>query len=130
MKIFTLIQTHYATLGIDRPSNQSTQTNPINNRILFGFSLFGCLISSQFVYIFCVANGFMDYIVCTCVTSESIIICVCLAAIVFRKAKLFGCIDNIEKLTNASEPIFNSIDHYFIDFLGQTIQYEFHSSTL
>lgn len=94
MKVFELVQIQYETLGIS-PSNQLNQKYPFNERILFGFFLFGFLIPSQFVYIFYVADGFMDYMVSICSTSADTLTFVSFAAIVFRRSNLFECFDNI-----------------------------------
>lgn len=102
MKIFQTVRRQYAIVGICRPSNQSTQECPFNNRILFGFLLFGCLILLQFVYILHVANGFMEFMVSACSTSASITMFVCFAAVVYRKSTLFECFDNMKKLINSS----------------------------
>lgn len=103
MKIFKIIQKHYAVLGIG-PPNQLAQKNAFNVRILIGFSLFGYLIASQLVYIFRVANGFIDYIVCICSTSAGIIVFIGFLSIVFQKSTLFKSIKNMEKLINSSKP--------------------------
>lgn len=102
MKVFQTIQKQYAILGINS-SNQFTLQLPISKRVFFGFSSFFYGIGSQFVYIYFVANGFMEYMDCICSISAAVIMCVCMAAVVFRKAILFECIDDIEKLINTSE---------------------------
>lgn len=102
MKVFKLVQRHYATLGISS-SNQWTQKSPFSPRELFVFSLFGCALISHFVYIFRVADGFMDYMVSLCSTSAGFMGIICFAAIDLRKSKLFECTDNMEKLIETSE---------------------------
>lgn len=104
MKVFHRIRKQYAMLGISPSSNQSTQNYLINGKILSGFLLFGCLISSQLACILCVASGFMDYVVCICATSASIIYSVCFTAVVCRKTTMFECFDRMEELVNTSEP--------------------------
>lgn len=105
MKIFQTVRKQYAIVGISS-SPRLAKYNSFSNKISFVnfcFLLYGCLITSQFVYIFGVANGFMDYIVCVSSTSSSIILLVCFAAIVFRKTILFDCMDNMEQLINTSK---------------------------
>lgn len=97
MKVFELVQSHYATLGITT-SNQWTQRYALNTRVLSIYSLFGCALASHFIYICRIADGFMDYMVCLCSTSAGIISLVCFASIALRKLSLFECIDNAEKL--------------------------------
>lgn len=102
MKIFRTIQKQYAVLGISA-SEQLIQKYAVSGKELVGFLLFGCLIISQLIYIFRVANGFMEYIVCICSVSGGIIVFVCFAAIVFEKVTVFACIDSIEKLIDISK---------------------------
>lgn len=104
MKIFQTVQKQYAIVGIESssPSNQWIQKCPFNERILFGFLLFGCLILLQFVYLLHVASSFMEFMVAACSTSASITMFTCFAAIVYRKSTLFDCIVNGEKLQDTS----------------------------
>lgn len=106
MKILKLLQRSYAIMGIS-PSkvslNQSTQKCPFNGRIIFGFLLYGCVILSQFMYIFYVANDFLDYVESIIATTSTIIMFICFAAMAPRKTKLFESIENIEKLIDMSE---------------------------
>lgn len=95
MKIFQTLRKQLAIVGIS-PSNQS-----FNERVFFGFSLFGCSVSSQFVYIY-VANSLMDSMECICSLSAGIIIFVCFVAVIFRKSTLFESVDNFEKLIDTS----------------------------
>lgn len=103
MKIFKIIQRHYAILGIFPSSNQSPKTWSFNKRVLIGFSLFGCLIISKFLYIFRGDTGFIEYMDGICTTLLSILSFLCFAIIVFRRATLFEGIDNIEKLIETSK---------------------------
>lgn len=102
MKIFKEIQRQYAILGIRSPQ-QSTQKYPVSKRALVGFLLFGCNFVSHFVYIFHVANGFLEQMECICATYASILIFVCFATIVFKRTLLFKTIDRIERLVDKSE---------------------------
>lgn len=104
MKVFRTIRNKFAFLDIC-PSNQSTWQNPFNKRVL-GFILLGGNIVSHVVYIFRVANDFLEFVECLNSTFASIIISVCFVAIVFRKTTLFNSIDNIEKVIDASELVF------------------------
>lgn len=105
MKVFRTIQTELTILGIS-PSNQLAQQFPFSKRVLLGFQLFAWLMASQFVYIFHVANGFMEYMECVCSMSAGIIVLVDLAAIVFRTTLLFESIDKIEQLIDTSKTKF------------------------
>lgn len=102
--MFKIVQRHYATVGI-RSSNQSTQDDPFVNRVFFGSLLFAYNIISHLLYIHYVANGFMEHMMCICAIFACIIVIVGFAAIVFRKTSIFGIIDNIEKLINASKTV-------------------------
>lgn len=101
MIVFESVQKHYATLGITS-SHQWTQKFPLSPRVLLGFLLFAYLIVSQLVYIFFVADDFMEYVECVTATSGSSIIFVCFMAIVFRKETMFKCIAIIEKFIDTS----------------------------
>lgn len=108
MKIFEKAKMHYATLGIS-PSNQSIQNDPFNKKVLFGFLLFGCLLSSQFVYI-CRVNtnsGFMEYTNIICTASASALMFICFAVIFIRKAALFDCIDSTQIFIDISKAVDN-----------------------
>lgn len=102
IKILCTIQRQYETLGISS-SNQPTRSYACSERVLFGFLAFGYAIVSQFVYIFHVADGFMEYMEGSCAAAASIIVFVCFAAIAFQKTTLFECIDNFEKLIGSSK---------------------------
>lgn len=101
MKIFYAIQNQYTALGISL-SNRWTQKYSWIERQL-PFLLFGCITFSHLMYIFDVANEFMEYVNCISTTAASTIIFVCFMAIVLRKATLFENIDNLEKLIDTSE---------------------------
>lgn len=102
MKIFHTIQAQYAILGIS-PPNQSNENCSFNGRIFFGFSVFGCLLLSQFIYLFSFTNDFMSYMNCISSILGSILIFVCFARVVFRATALFKTIDNAEKLIETSQ---------------------------
>lgn len=114
IKIFQRVREQYAIIGIS-PSNQSNQKFPFSKRVFLGFLSFSCTTVSQFVYILYVANDFMECMECVCSLSGTIILFVCFAAIVFRKAKLFDSIDNIEKLIDSSKSAFKLI---IVDFIN------------
>lgn len=99
MKIFRTLQRQYAILGV----YPSAQKYPFNARVFFGFLLLGCVSVSQFVYIFLVADGFMEYMECVCSTFTTFIIIVCLAAVISRKTTLFESIDDIEQYIDTSK---------------------------
>lgn len=108
MKLFEIVQQHCALLGISS-TNQTTQKCQFNERVLLGFLLFGCIFASYFVYIFRVANGFLDYMVGICTLSGHILIFVCFVTIISKKVLMFESIDRIEKLIDTSEPISNFV---------------------
>lgn len=64
--------------------------------------MFGCNFASQTVYIYHVADGFMEYMMCISSISATFTMFVCIAAIVYRKDKLFKCFDNTEKFIDTS----------------------------
>lgn len=98
-KLLEIVQMHYTTLGIC----SSHQKHSFNKRILFGFILFGWVIVLHFMYIFRVANDFMDYMVCICSLSGNSITFICFVAAVLKSNLLFKIIDNMEVLVDASE---------------------------
>lgn len=114
IKIFQTIQRQYEILGISS-TNQSNQKYSAEKRVFHGFLLFGCLLASQFVYIFHVASGFMEYVNCTCSIFATSIMFVCFAAIVCRKTTFFESIDNIEKFIKTSESTLNGFIYNFLD---------------
>lgn len=97
MKVFRMVKKQYAFVGITS-TNQSARKSQLNTRILAGFLLFSCLVQSQFMYIFRVADGFLDYMDVICSTFSTFILFICFAAIVCNRTKLFKCIDRIEDL--------------------------------
>lgn len=102
MKILRIIRKEYAILGVG-PSNQSTCS--FSNRVVVGFLLFAWLLSSQTVYVFYVANGFIEYIECMSSQSAGIIIFIAFAVINLRKITVFEGIDGIERLIATSETV-------------------------
>lgn len=116
MKIFKIVQEHYVTLGIS-PSQSSTQKLAIGKEILYGFMLMGYFITSQFVYIYLVANSFFEYIEIICALSGTIIVFICFVIIVLKKTTVFECINLTEKLINTSNGFgFDSIQKLKIQF--------------
>lgn len=113
MNIFQRIKKRYAILGIGL-SSQSSQTYQLNRRILFGFLVFGCNILSQILFIFRVANGFIEYVDCICATSATMIIFVCFATNVFNRVLLFEVINNIENLIDSRKTNSNLNEISFI----------------
>lgn len=108
MKIFQSVLKHFATLGISSSSSyQSTQKYPFNKRIFFGCTLLGWAIISQFVYIFRVANNFMEYVECVCLISGTTIVLICLATIAFRRTLLFSGIRELENLIETIKSFFD-----------------------
>lgn len=103
MKTFGILQKHFTILGIVRPPNPSSQKDPFNKKVLFGFSLIAYFIGSQFAYIFYVADGFMEYMNCICATFASMIVFVCFVAIVFGTSTVFTIIDDMERVIDLSE---------------------------
>lgn len=104
MKILRLVQKNYAILGIS-PSHNSNQRSRFNGRVLFGFSLFGCVVVFQLVFMFHMDGGLMEYMDAICSISATILMFICFVAIVLKETTLFESIDSIEKLIDTSEPI-------------------------
>lgn len=100
MKIFEVVQRNYATLGISL-ENPWTQKYPWIEQVL-PFLLFGAIIFSHLMYIFYLANGFMEYVNCVCTTAATTIIFVCIMAVVLRKTTLFESIENLGKPIDTS----------------------------
>lgn len=109
MNLLQIVEKNFATLGLS-PSNQ---IYPINGKVLFGFLVFECTTVSQFMYIFNVANGFMEYMEVVSATSGTIVMFICFVTIMARKTTIFESIDDINKLINTSEPIFFNLHSRF-----------------
>lgn len=103
MKIFTIIQSQLAVLGITSSNQSAHYQYPMNRRVLFGFSLYGCCLVSLFGYLFHVANDFMEYVNSICTTSGISIMLFCFVAIVYKRTTLFDSIDSLEKLIETSK---------------------------
>lgn len=103
MKIFQIVRKQYAIVGLCSPSD-----HPHNGKILVGFLLFACNLASHMVYIYRVADGFMEYMTCICSISATFTMFVCYAAFVYRKAKLFNCADELGELVETSKMVKNS----------------------
>lgn len=106
MRVFETLQKQYMILGITSSSDQSTQKFPFNGRVLAGCSLIVCVAILQFVYIFYVANGFMEYVHSIGSASGTCILFVSFAAIAFQQTALFKTIGGFETLIDTSELIF------------------------
>lgn len=102
MKIFRDIQKQYAMVGIS-----STRKHSFNTRVIIGLLLFACIMTSHFLYIVRVANGFLEYMVCIGSLCGNLITFISFAAIVFKQSLLFESIDDIEKLIGTSKTISN-----------------------
>lgn len=105
MKTFKIVRQQYAILGLGSPSNQPTQNHRLNGKILISFLLFGCNFSSETVYTFRVADGFMECTMLVSSISGVFTMFVGFAAVVYRKAKLYECFGDIEKLIDASKMV-------------------------
>lgn len=105
MKIFQTVREKYEIVGISSPLNETNRKFPFNERTLLGFPTFVWATVAQFVYIFHVADGFLECMEGICTTSAGIIMFVSFATIVHRKSTLFECIRNIETLIDTSKPI-------------------------
>lgn len=105
MKILQTIQKYYAILGVSQSSHQLSEKCPclFSERVLILFLLLECCIAAHFMYMFRVANEFMEYVESICATSGNIIIFVCFATIVFKTTTVFQSIEIIEKLIDTSE---------------------------
>lgn len=106
MKVFQTLTNHYATLGI-KPSDQLQQQYPFDEKVLMGFSLWGCMITSHFIYINYVANTYVEYAECICTSTGSIIVFVCYASVVFYSNTLFDAFKKIEGFIASSEKKFH-----------------------
>lgn len=83
MKLFQLVQAHFATLGIN--ANQSA--SPFNHKVLFGFSLLGSTIISIFIYAFREAKTIFEYIECVYAILFFTCLLVCFSTMVFQLSK-------------------------------------------
>lgn len=119
MKIFRTVRKLYAILGIDSP-NQSLQERHFSKREIFGLSSIGCLIISQFVYIFYVASSFMGYMEAICAISLTTILFVSFATIILKKTVLFELYDRIENLIDTSEAIWIENSKFYLHIRFKT----------
>lgn len=123
MKIFRTVRKRYEILGIT-PTNQSIQKSSISERVIAGCLFFLCYYVSQFLYIYYVANDFMEYIECICELYASAIVFVCFATIVFKRNLLFQSIGNIEKLIDTSMAAVDYIIHDSKDLSAICMQFK------
>lgn len=113
VKVFEIVQRHYAALGI-RPTNHSSAKCPINKRVLTTISFLLCSIVLHAVYMFQMAAGFMEFVECICTTYASCMITGCFTIIVLQKDSLFESIGNLEKLIDTREALFDRANWNFI----------------
>lgn len=97
MKLFNLLQTNLATLGIC--SNQS----PYNAKLLMSFLIYAINIPLYGMFFLYEAKTFLDYINAIYVESASIFFAICLTNIVFKKTELFNFLLNFHKIVNKSK---------------------------
>lgn len=101
MKVFQKLSRQYAILGIR--SNATNPKHAFNERIHAGFFLFGCIIVTKFIYIFRVANAYMEYMECVSTTSGSIIVAVIYTHTVIISDEIFEVFGKIEQFIETSE---------------------------
>ena len=107
MKVFETVLKQYALIGINRyEKDQPSQGSVFNKRILCGYFLLGNAMNSGFLYMIYEASDFLEYVECSLYTLGSYVPITCLSTVVFNKATLFECFDEIEKLIDASKEIF------------------------
>lgn len=106
MKILQTSLKYCANLGI-YSSHQLNQKLPFNKRVVVGFLLFECTLISECVYIFHVADGFMDRMMGISLFYGTFTIFICFASIVFRQALFFESFEKCENLIDASEALFS-----------------------
>lgn len=114
MKIFRTIRKEFAIVGIGNPSNRSSQKWAFTKQIICGLLLCFTIVS-QLLYIFYVANGFMENIEAICTFSASIIMVVGFLALVLKRKLLFKSIDKLEKLVVSSKSCFWTNVHAILD---------------
>lgn len=102
MKVFRTLKSYYEILGISS-SYHSDQRYSLNPKVPIVFVLFGCMIFSHFIYIFRVANDYIEYEESISSTTGCIIVFVGFVSIVFKSHTLFDVIDKMEKFIATSE---------------------------
>lgn len=101
MKIFQSIEDNLAILGIS--SYQSIQVQPFNTRNVTTLLVFGLSVISNCVFLFHVADSFMEYTKCVYVVSTLITSFICFAHLVLKMPKLFEFIKNFEQIVEESK---------------------------
>lgn len=97
MKLFQIIQSKFAVLGITQ--TQSIQKQPFNQKILLAYFIYCFGWISSAVFLFQRANTFEEYTNNIYVTSATAIIIFCFTVVVLKMSKLFGLIEKCEKIT-------------------------------
>lgn len=90
MKVFQLIQRNLIFLGFD-------PINPYNMKIAGCFLLIGLITTMCLMFLFCVANTFMEYTQCIYFTVAVIGINIVFITLVSQMNKLFALIDRIQQ---------------------------------
>lgn len=102
MKLFQLIRKNFMALGID--SKQAfDSTKPYNKKILGCFFMIGLNNIFFLVYMFHIAESFLEYTESMYMASAAIVIGVIFICLVLKMKKLFELIDGIEKHINGEE---------------------------
>lgn len=101
MKICQRIRHHLTMLGIE--PTKSSQTFPLNPRLLFGFLLFNSAVLSTALYLVYLVNSILEYIQCFCILTALIEMSLCFTVIVLQKWRLFDYIECMERLINKSK---------------------------
>lgn len=103
MEIFQVLRRKLMLLSIN-----PNELHRFNWKIQMSFLMLGYSILSNIVFIFFTANvTLMDRVKVFCIISELTKLGICLAAVVQRQKKLFGIIENVEKLANESKLYIN-----------------------
>lgn len=101
MEIFHATKQYFALMGITE--SLTSQTYPINRKILMSFLVFFFLFISTLTYIIYEANTFLEYVQSIYFCSASIMALVDLVFIVCRVNVLFKSIESLQNVTKTSE---------------------------
>lgn len=106
MKILQTAEKILSTLGIT--ASQSLGKHLLNRKILMGFITLAISIFSQFAFLLCVANTFMDYAEFAYLATTTASIFACFSRTIFDMQRLFDMIVDFERIVAKSKSILSS----------------------
>lgn len=101
MKILGLVQTNFATIGIN--PNRSRRQHLSNAKISIGFLILSCFFICSFIFAISEAETFTEYTQSIYMISTVAFIILAFAIIIFNVEKMFELINDCENIADISE---------------------------